>query len=831
MESLSPQVVSTAKLHILNPNEFNLWKMRIEWKKELKARGTLLIALLDKHQLKFNIQKDAKSLMEAIEKSTNESVSAVTSVSAASTKVLVFALLNVDNLSDVVIYYFFASQSNTGLICPRWNATTAIGEGILQGSAGHLGYDWSFQADEEPTNNALMAFTSSSSLSFDNKLAPCSKACTKAYATLQSHWDIKLLKLNVMLKDNALVELRKKFKKAEQDRDELKLTLEKFQTSLKNLSKLLASQITDKIRLGYDNHVFPSTVFDCDELISFESDVSMPTSPVHDRYKSGEGYHAFPSPYTGTFMPPKPDLSNRPSAPIIKDWASDLADEYEDNPMPTHNEPSFVQTFEHVKTPRPSIKPVEHLIPAVNLRKDIPKSKGHRHSWNQKACFVCKSLTNLIKDYDYYEKKMVYKPPTNHGVNMVHPPIRRPINHRPSPKHSNFHQKVTTVKATQVNVVKGVKEIWDKRVIDSGCSRNMTGNISYFYDFEEINRGYVAFGGNLKGDTECIILSFDFKLPNENHVLLRVPKENNMYNVNLKNIVPSGDLTCLLAKATLDESNLWHRRLGHINFKAMNKLVKGILLEDYHQKFLKIIILVLLVRRESNIEPLVEVVNTACYVQNRVLVTKPYNKIPYEILLGRAPSIGFMRPFSCPVTILNTLDPLGSRPTWLFDIDTLTQFMNYQPIVVGNQPNSSAVLKILRALMLMLPLKLRSLSLQFMFLQAVVPRQRNMMTRLKERLKERVLSSYQQELEIFCEEFEDFSSNSTNGVNAASTPVTAIKPNSNKNTNTFSAAGPSNTVVSSTLGLAEKSSFVDPSQYLDDPDMPALEDITYSDDE
>nr|GFB49497.1 ribonuclease H-like domain-containing protein [Tanacetum cinerariifolium] len=73
-------------------------------------------------------------------------------------------------------------------------------------------------------------------------------------------------------------------------------------------------------------------------------------------------------------------------------------------------------------------------------------------------------------------------------------------------------------------------------------------------------------------DTECIILSSDFKLLDDNHVLLR---ENNMFNVDLKNNVPSRDLTCLFANATLDESNLWHRRLGHINFKTMNKLVKG----------------------------------------------------------------------------------------------------------------------------------------------------------------------------------------------------------------------------------------------------------------
>ncbi|GKD54436.1 putative ribonuclease H-like domain-containing protein, partial [Tanacetum coccineum] len=133
-----------------------------------------------------------------------------------------------------------------------------------------------------------------------------------------------------------------------------------------------------------------------------------------------------------------------------------------------------------------------------------------------------------------------------------------------------------------------------------------------------------------------------------------------------------------------------------------------------------------------------EAVNTACYVQNRVLVTKPHNKTPYELLLGRPPSISFMRPFGCHVTILNTLDPLGkfdgkadegflvgysinskafrvfntrtkkveenlhinflenkpnvtgSGPEWLFDIDSLTKSMNYEPVTAGNQTNGDA---------------------------------------------------------------------------------------------------------------------------------------------
>ncbi|GKD53765.1 putative ribonuclease H-like domain-containing protein, partial [Tanacetum coccineum] len=76
-------------------------------------------------------------------------------------------------------------------------------------------------------------------------------------------------------------------------------------------------------------------------------------------------------------------------------------------------------------------------------------------------------------------------------------------------------------------------------------------------------------------DTECVVLSPEFKIPDENQVVLRIPRHNNMYSIDLRNIIHPGGLTCLFAKALLDESNLWHRRLGHINFKTINKLMRG----------------------------------------------------------------------------------------------------------------------------------------------------------------------------------------------------------------------------------------------------------------
>ncbi|GKD52160.1 putative ribonuclease H-like domain-containing protein, partial [Tanacetum coccineum] len=75
-------------------------------------------------------------------------------------------------------------------------------------------------------------------------------------------------------------------------------------------------------------------------------------------------------------------------------------------------------------------------------------------------------------------------------------------------------------------------------------------------------------------ETGCFVLSPDFKLADESQVLLKVLIKNNMYSVDMKNFVPKWSLTCLVAKVTLDESMQWHRRLGHVNFKPINKLVK-----------------------------------------------------------------------------------------------------------------------------------------------------------------------------------------------------------------------------------------------------------------
>nr|GEY91155.1 putative ribonuclease H-like domain-containing protein [Tanacetum cinerariifolium] len=91
----------------------------------------------------------------------------------------------------------------------------------------------------------------------------------------------------------------------------------------------------------------------------------------------------------------------------------------------------------------------------------------------------------------------------------------------------------------------------------------------------------------LFADTECLVLEKDFKIVDDKHVLLRTPRQQNMYTIDMKNIVPHKNLTCLIAKASVDKGMLWHRRLGHLNFKTINKLVRSNLVKGLPSKSFK----------------------------------------------------------------------------------------------------------------------------------------------------------------------------------------------------------------------------------------------------
>ncbi|GJR87533.1 putative ribonuclease H-like domain-containing protein [Tanacetum coccineum] len=779
------------------------------------------------------------------------------------------------------------------------------------------GYDWSFQAEEGITNFALMDYTSqgsssSSSLDFKNE------------AVYEE--DIAFLKYDVQVKEISIKYLKNQLEEALKEKYDLKLKLEKFEESSKNLTKLINSQISakDKAGLGYDSQMNESEVVHS-VFNSRESDVD--DSPVNDRFKTGEGFHAVPPPYTGNYMPSRPDLSFvgldnsvyktkvsetetsisktskdivekpknvRPSAPMIEDWDTDsVFRPKSDQTKPKFTKINFVKSDENVKS-----------INKENTHRQVEYPRKIRRAFNQKSAAKTNNLNEKVKtarvnNVTTAGSKAVVNAAVGNGENAVKSsacwiwrPTGNVIDHTSKDSGSYMLKRFDYGNPQYA--------LQDQGIFDSGCSRHMTGNKSYLTDYQDIDGGFVAFAGSPKGgkitrkgkirtgkldfedvyfvkelkfnlfsvsqmcdkknsvlftETECLILSPDFKLLDESQVLLKVPKQNNMYSFDLKNVVPSGGLTCLFAKATIDESNLWHRRLGHINFKIMNKLMKGnlvrglpsklfendhtcvawkkekqhkascktklvssisqplqmlhidlfgptfvrsinhkiycLVVTDDYSRFSWVLFLATKDETSGILKPFItgienkinhkvkiircdngtefknndmnqfcgmkgikrefnlllpttfwaEAVSTACYVQNRVLVTKPYNKTPYELLHGRPPSMSFMRPFGCHVTILNTLDPLGkfdekvdegffvgysinskafrvfntktrkveenlhitilenkpnvtgSGPDWLFDIDLLTNSMNYEPVTAGNQTNKNAGIK------------------------------------------------------------------------------------------------------------------------------------------
>ncbi|GJU94841.1 putative ribonuclease H-like domain-containing protein [Tanacetum coccineum] len=360
----------------------------------------------------------------------------------------------------------------------------------------------------------------------------------------------------------------------------------------------------------------------------------IPSGPVSN--SSVESNESVPTPVANE---PKlvSNLKVWSDAPIIKEYESDSDDEHVSLPTKEHEIPSFAfDTVKHVKTPRQTVNE-QHTC--------SQSSKPNKRDWNglmsKKIRMAKQAELNKQKGRGIVqrENKPVWNivQRVNHKNQFVPTAVLTrtgiiPVN----TARKNFNsQAVLTNTARKVNTVKPIvndddphKALKNKGIVNSGCSRHMAGNKAYLDDYQDYNGGPVAFGGskgyitgkgkirtgklNFKDvcfvkelqlfnlfsvlqmcdkknkvfftDTECLVLSPDFKLPDKNQVLLRVPRQNNMYSFNLENIVPTGGLACLIAKATVDESNKWHRRLGHVNFKNLNKLVKGNLVRGLPSK-------------------------------------------------------------------------------------------------------------------------------------------------------------------------------------------------------------------------------------------------------
>ncbi|GJU78020.1 putative ribonuclease H-like domain-containing protein [Tanacetum coccineum] len=505
--------------------------------------------------------------------------------------------------------------------------------------------DWTTHSEDDE-NYAFMASNSSGS---DTQVNSCSNECKESYANLKRLYDaqreelsnasveikaytqglkkveaqlvahqqgqrwyeqkIKFMKIDLDDKTDVLTYHKKLLAKAQKEKDDLEVIVDKWNHSSKNLGKIVNSHISarDKFGLGYGDYRYSGILSYENEVMQsvFKSNESdFENLPLHKRLGNTGEMQAVPPPMSGNYLPSGPDIEIDDS-------------QYTYGPGKTQPSESESQTTE---------------------------------------------LDTCDSNISTEPSELVSEPVVNESNVEVQP-------------KDNPHRSLK-----------------NKGIIDSGCSRHMTGNKAYLADFQDFNGGPVAFGGS-KGYI-------------------------------------TGGLACLIAKATTDESNLWHRRLGHVNFKNLNRLVKGNLVRGLPTK---------LFQNDHTCVACQKGKQHKASCKAKVLVTQTsLIRTPYELLTGKTPIISYIRPFGCHVTILNTIDHLGKfagksdlgflvgyslqskafrvynletkrveenlhinflenkpnvagkGPNWLFDLDYLTDSMNYHSVRLENQANLHA---------------------------------------------------------------------------------------------------------------------------------------------
>ncbi|GKA74138.1 hypothetical protein Tco_0780440 [Tanacetum coccineum] len=555
----------------------------------------------------------------------------------------------------------YKSMDNTRRIVPVETSNALVIQDNALIVQDGLRYKWSYIAQDEPTEFALMAYTSNS-LGSDTEanleIIAYQLGLESVEAQLVVHQKnevvyeekIAVLEFEVKDKSNAVTRLKNQLDETLREKDDLKAKLEQFETSFKNVNKLINSQLSskDKTGLGYGDQLnendssgseFFNSVFD-----SHSSDGD--DNQINDRFKKGNRYHVVPPPLTRNYM--LVDLSFAGLDDFVY--------------RPTTNKTSLVELS--LKIRNESVKPKQTKKPRITTqnpkvdRRDwngqMTKKLGLGYGFTKKACFdfltrfgrvpvstakqsslratTSTSTFGPVNTATHTNRVNVSKLKTN-AFHKSHSPIKRSFYKSTAPNTRISNEKVNTVRVNGVNTagqtvvstVKGTRVtavkasagyVWRSKMTDlnnvskdnsgswvskrvnyidpQGRLKNKTGNKDFLIDYQDIDGGFVAFGGSARGgkitgkgkirtdkldfedvffvkelkfnlffvsqmcdkknnvlftETECLVLSPNFKLIHENQVLLRVLRKSNMYSFDLKNVVPSGDLTCFFCKS------------------------------------------------------------------------------------------------------------------------------------------------------------------------------------------------------------------------------------------------------------------------------------------
>ncbi|GJV75336.1 putative ribonuclease H-like domain-containing protein, partial [Tanacetum coccineum] len=411
------------------------------------------------------------------------------------------------------------------------------------------GFDWSDMAEDEiQANMALMAFSDSE--------VSCSKSCVLKYEALKKQYDDLLVKL-----------------------DDTAFKASTYKRGLSILEAQVVKYKESEVLFSEEIALLKRSVGHKDYLMGLVK-TELEKQSVTDKSKKGFGYNAVPSPH--------PLILNRPT-PLDLSY-------------------SGLEEFQQ---------------PEINWY-------GPRNS-SSKPTTVCNKESNNSKEN--IDDSLILQPKSVTVSSTDVPTLKVDTKWKEKFFNHANNVRLEEPKKASENTDAPIIEDWvsdDEEEAEStpkivDAQGKLSGNIAHLSDFKEFDGGYVTFGGGANGgritgkgtiktnnldfedvyfvkelkfnlfsvsqmcdkknyvlftDSECLVLSPNFKMPDESQILLKIPRQNNMYSFDMKNIVPKDGLTCLVAKATSEESMLWHRRLGHVNFKNINKLVKENLVRD-----------------------------------------------------------------------------------------------------------------------------------------------------------------------------------------------------------------------------------------------------------
>nr|GEV27214.1 hypothetical protein [Tanacetum cinerariifolium] len=759
---------------VLEPIAPTTAEQKLAKKNELKARGTLLMALPDKHQLKFNSHKDTKTLMEAIEKRFGGNTE---------TKKVQKTLLKQEykNFTDVNLKFLRSLPCEWKTHTLIWRNKADLEEQSLDDLFNSL------KIYEDEVKHSSSTGTATQNLAFvslsntDSTTESVSAAASVFVVRAKMH--VSSLP-NVDSLSNAI------------DVDDLEEMDLRWQMAMLTMRSIRFLQKTCQ-NLGANGP------------ISMDFDISK--VECYNCHRKGH--------FARKYRSPKDSRRNSAAEPQRRTV-----------PVETSTFNALVSQCDGVESYDWSYQAEEEPTNFALM------------------AFLSSRSSSDYKDCNYHAKKMPQPTPRNHAHRGTHKQYA-PLTHTNPQKHMvpaivltpskpvsitavrPVCVAVPKIKASVVSAAQGMQGKWgnpqhafkDKGVIDSRCSRHMTGNISYLSDFEELNGGYVTFGflekeklrqspmiivGSLrcffatKDETIPILKAFITGLENQLRLRVKVIRSDNgteFKNNDLNQFCGLKGIKREFSVPRTPQQNGIAERKNMTLIEAGRTMLADSLLP---------------------IPFWAEAVNTACYVQNRVLVTKPHNKTPYELLHGKFEGkvdegflVGYsvsskaFRVFNSRTRIVQeTLDvnflenkPIvtGSGPTWLFDIDSLTRTMNYQPVTAGNQTNPSA----------------------------------GFQDKFDNYDGDAAFDGKEHDFDAKKPQSEVSVSPSSSAQSWKQDDKTKKKAKGKSPVESFTGyrdLSPSNANASPTYG---KSSFIDAFQLLEDPDMPELDDITYSDDD